>query len=131
MSRYRRSTPAAAWTAARALAILGRVGLAERAGHYVTELSGGEQQRVAIARALMNDPPLLLADEPTGNLDSTAGDSVMNLLTDLHREGRTIVLVTHDEQVAAFAKRELLIRDGLVAYDRAHGRPEPPALKSA
>ena len=102
----------------RALEILRRVGLAERAEHFVTELSGGEQQRVAIARALMNDPPLLLADEPTGNLDTAAGDSIMQLLTDLHREGRTIVLVTHDENVAGYAKRELLIRDGLLASDR-------------
>lgn len=106
---------------ARALAILGKVGLGGRAEHYVTELSGGEQQRVAIARALMNDPPLLLADEPTGNLDSAAGESVMKLLTELHREGRTIVLVTHDEGVAAYAHREILIRDGLVAADR----PQP------
>jgi putative ABC transport system ATP-binding protein len=115
----------------RALAILKRVGLAERAEHYVTELSGGEQQRVAIARALMNDPPLLLADEPTGNLDTAAGDAIMKLLTELHREGRTIVLVTHDESVASYAKRELLIRDGLLASDRAQGRPGPVALKSA
>jgi len=115
----------------RALAILKRVGLAERAEHYVTELSGGEQQRVAIARALMNDPPLLLADEPTGNLDSAAGEAIMRLLTELHGEGRTIVLVTHDENVAAFAKRELLIRDGLLASDRARGGPAAVALKSA
>ena len=115
----------------RALSILKRVGLAERADHYVTELSGGEQQRVAIARALMNDPPLLLADEPTGNLDSAAGEAIMHLLTELHGEGRTIVLVTHDENVAAFAKRELLIRDGMVASDRARGEPAAVALKSA
>lgn len=103
----------------RARALLERVGLAQRAGHFVSELSGGEQQRVAIARALMNDPALLLADEPTGNLDSAAGDAIMELLTGLHREGRTVVLVTHDEQVAAHAERELLIRDGTIAGDRA------------
>jgi len=111
---------------ARALAILGRVGLAERAEHFVTELSGGEQQRVAIARALMNDPPLLLADEPTGNLDSASGEAIMALLTELHREGRTIMLVTHDENVAAYARREILIRDGTVASDRAQ-QPSPAA----
>ena len=107
----------------KALALLKRVGLAERSGHFVTELSGGEQQRVAIARALMNNPPLLLADEPTGNLDSAVGDSIMALLTELNREGLTIVLVTHDEQVASYAARELLIRDGVLASDRA--RPPP------
>ena len=103
----------------RARAILERVGLGARADHYISELSGGEQQRVAIARALMNDPPLLLADEPTGNLDTAAGASIMALLTELHHEGRTIVLVTHDEQVAAYAGREMVIRDGLLATDRA------------
>lgn len=102
----------------RARALLARVGLAGRAGHYVSELSGGEQQRVALARALMNDPPLILADEPTGNLDSAAGDAVMELLTALNAEGRTIVLVTHDERTASFARRELLIRDGILASDR-------------
>jgi putative ABC transport system ATP-binding protein len=106
---------------AKASAILRRVGLADRAGHFATELSGGEQQRVAIARALMNDPPLLLADEPTGNLDSAAGASIMELLSDLHQEGRTIVLVTHDEQVASYAGRELLLRDGFLVSDRQHG----------
>ncbi|MBM4196299.1 MAG: ABC transporter ATP-binding protein [Gammaproteobacteria bacterium] len=110
---------------ARARTILERVGLGQRADHFVTELSGGEQQRVAIARALMNDPPLILADEPTGNLDSAAGESVMRLFTELHREGRTIVLVTHDEAVAAFARRELVIRDGVIASDK------PMAQRSA
>ena len=105
----------------KAAALLERVGLGDRVDHFVSELSGGEQQRVAIARALMNDPPMLLADEPTGNLDTAAGNAIMDLLTDLHREGRTIVLVTHDEQVAGYARRELLIRDGVIATD--HARP--------
>ena len=103
----------------KARAALQRVGLTERVDHYATELSGGEQQRVAIARALINDPPLLLADEPTGNLDSAVGDTIMGLLVDLSREGRTIVLVTHDEHVASFADRELLLRDGALESDRA------------
>jgi putative ABC transport system ATP-binding protein len=103
----------------KALAALQRVGLEDRASHFATELSGAEQQRVAIARALINDPPLLLADEPTGNLDSAAGNSIMTLLTALHRAGRTIVLVTHDEHVASFADRELFLRDGALASDRA------------
>ena len=102
---------------AKALATLQRVGLADRAHHFATELSGGEQQRVAIARALMNDPPLLLADEPTGNLDSAAGESIMKLLTALHRDGRTIILVTHDEHVASYASRELMMRDGALVSD--------------
>jgi putative ABC transport system ATP-binding protein len=102
----------------RALAGLERVGLGGRAHHYGTELSGGEQQRVAIARALINDPPLILADEPTGNLDSAAGAEVMAILSQLHREGRTVVLVTHDDAVAAYAEREILFREGVLASDR-------------
>jgi putative ABC transport system ATP-binding protein len=107
---------------AKALATLHRVGLADRAHHFATELSGGEQQRVAIARALMNDPPLLLADEPTGNLDSAAGESIMQLLTALHQDGRTIILVTHDEHVASYASRELMVRDGSLVSDVAHDK---------
>jgi putative ABC transport system ATP-binding protein len=103
----------------KAMALLNRVGLGDRAEHFVSELSGGEQQRVAIARALMNDPPVLLADEPTGNLDSAAGESVMELLTQLHKDGRTILIVTHDEATAAYAERALLIADGTIASDRA------------
>lgn len=99
---------------ARAAAALERVGLQHRQRHYASELSGGEQQRVAIARALINDPALILADEPTGNLDGAAGASVMALLADLHREGRTIIMVTHDPAVAAHGNRTLLIRDGVV-----------------
>jgi len=98
----------------RAAAALERVGLGHRQRHYASELSGGEQQRVAIARALINDPALIFADEPTGNLDEAAGAGVMTLLTEMHREGRTIVMVTHDPAVAAFAERTLSIRDGVV-----------------
>ena len=105
--------------------LLGRVGLSERGEHFISELSGGEQQRVAIARALMNDPPLLLADEPTGNLDSASGESIMELLTELHQEGRTIILVTHDTNIASYSQREFLIRDGIIAYDRAPAGKRP------
>jgi putative ABC transport system ATP-binding protein len=103
----------------RAAKALERVGLAHRHRHFASELSGGEQQRVAIARALINDPALIFADEPTGNLDETAGRSVMDLLTELHHEGRTIVMVTHDPTVAAFAQRTLSIRDGVVYEQKA------------
>jgi putative ABC transport system ATP-binding protein len=102
----------------KALEALERVGLGARAHHYGTELSGGEQQRVAIARALINDPPLILADEPTGNLDSAAGAEVMCILRELHQEGRTVVLVTHDDAVAAYAEREILFKDGVLRSDR-------------
>jgi putative ABC transport system ATP-binding protein len=102
----------------KALSLLESVGLANRSGHFITELSGGEQQRVAIARAMMNDPPLLLADEPTGNLDTAAGEAIMDLLTTLHGEERTIILVTHDEAIASYAQRELLIQDGVIASDK-------------
>jgi putative ABC transport system ATP-binding protein len=102
----------------RALGALQRVGLAARASHFATELSGGEQQRVAVARALINSPALILADEPTGNLDLVAGREVMGLLTDLYQEGRTILLVTHDDAVAAYASREILLRDGSVVSDQ-------------
>lgn len=102
----------------RALSSLERVGLAARAQHFATELSGGEQQRVAIARALINDPALILADEPTGNLDLNAGREVMRLLQELHNEGRTILMVTHDDAVAACASRELLLQDGEMVSDR-------------
>jgi putative ABC transport system ATP-binding protein len=101
----------------RALTLLERVGLADRAGHYGTELSGGEQQRVAIARAMINHPVLILADEPTGNLDHNVGREVMRLLSELHREGRTIVVVTHDDAVAAYAAREIVLRDGVIVSD--------------
>jgi putative ABC transport system ATP-binding protein len=101
----------------RALSALERVGLKDRAKHYATELSGGEQQRVAIARALINNPPLILADEPTGNLDSAAAADVMHILQDLNREGRTILLVTHDGSVAKYAEREVVLKDGSICSD--------------
>jgi putative ABC transport system ATP-binding protein len=103
----------------RATAALERLGLGDRLRHEPTELSGGQQQRVAIARALVTDPALLLADEPTGNLDSHAGAEVMALLHDLHRSGRTIVLITHDATVAATAGRQVRIADGRIAEPEA------------
>jgi putative ABC transport system ATP-binding protein len=102
----------------RALGALDRVGLGGRASHFASELSGGEQQRVAVARALINSPALILADEPTGNLDLNAVREVMGLLSDLNHEGRTVLLVTHDDAVAAYASREILLRDGGVISDR-------------
>jgi putative ABC transport system ATP-binding protein len=99
----------------KARAALEKVGLGSRGNHYGTELSGGEQQRVAIARALINDPPLILADEPTGNLDSDAGAGIMALLAALNREGHTIVIVTHDDAVASYASREIRLKDGVVS----------------
>src|SRR6266481_3644918 len=98
----------------RAQSVLERVGLGKRANHFAAELSGGEQQRVAVARALINNPALILADEPTGNLDHASGTEIMRLLQTLHEEGRTIVLVTHDDAVAAFAAREILLLDGVI-----------------
>jgi putative ABC transport system ATP-binding protein len=103
----------------KAQASLERVGLENRENHFATELSGGEQQRVAIARALINNPALILADEPTGNLDVAAGEEVMRLLQALNREGRTILLVTHDNAVAAYASREFFLRDGAIVSDKS------------
>jgi putative ABC transport system ATP-binding protein len=97
---------------ARAQVALERLGLADRVDHVPTELSGGQQQRVAIARALVTEPALLLADEPTGNLDSTSGAEVMALLTQLNAAGRTIVMITHDAEVASRARRQVHVRDG-------------------
>lgn len=103
---------------ARAAELLRAVGLGDRAEHYPVQLSGGEQQRVALARAFILRPPIVLADEPTGNLDSTNGAHVMDLLLDLNRsEGTTLVLVTHDPAVAAHASRVLTVRDGEVISD--------------
>ena len=101
-------------SAARAAELAELVGLGDRLHHRPTELSGGQQQRVAIARSMSNDPAILLADEPTGNLDSATGDSIMALLTDLNAQGRTIVMVTHEPDVAAHASHRLHMRDGKV-----------------
>jgi putative ABC transport system ATP-binding protein len=101
----------------RALAALERVGLGERANHMPNELSGGQQQRVAVARALVTDPAMILADEPTGNLDTTSTVEVMKLLVELNDSGRTVVLITHEPEVAEFAKRVIELRDGQIVRD--------------
>ena len=106
--RFARSEP-------RARRLLDEVGLTERAHHYPSQLSGGEQQRIAIARALANDPPIVLADEPTGNLDSTNGRHIMELLQSVHRtRNTTLVLVTHDAELAGMADTRITLRDGRV-----------------
>jgi putative ABC transport system ATP-binding protein len=106
----------------RAVETLDRVGLADRMDHKPSELSGGQRQRVAVARALVNRPSLLLADEPTGNLDSKTADDIMRLFDDLHRSGQTILLVTHEHDIALHAHRTVTLRDGVISDDVPTGR---------
>jgi putative ABC transport system ATP-binding protein len=106
----------------KSLAALNAVGLKDRASHLPTQLSGGEQQRVAIARALVMSPPIILADEPTGNLDSATANEIMGLFERLSREGMTVVLVTHEADIAAHARRLVQFRDGRIVRDEATRR---------
>ncbi|WP_305046578.1 ABC transporter ATP-binding protein [Geoalkalibacter sp.] len=108
---------AAAQKRAQALEVLERVGLAGRAAHLPSQLSGGEQERVAVARALVNKPPLLLADEPTGSLDTATSEEIMDLLTSLNHDGQTIVMVTHNEENRRYFHRMVQLRDGMVTAD--------------
>jgi putative ABC transport system ATP-binding protein len=102
----------------RAGELLARVGLGDRLDHKPTELSGGQMQRVAIARALAMNPDIVLADEPTGNLDSTAGSDIMSLFTELWQQGRTMIIITHDPALARRASRVVEIRDGRIVHDQ-------------
>lgn len=115
----------------KALEALASVGLGERAYHNPTELSGGENQRVAIARALINDPLLILADEPTGNLDTRSGEEIMSILSGLHAQKRTIVMVTHDDHIASYAERIIHFLDGHIDNDQQNGRKYTPIREAA
>lgn len=112
----------------RSKSILERVGLGERMGNTRAQMSGGQQQRVAIARALVTEPSLIFADEPTGNLDSKSGDEIMHLFLELHQEGKTIVMVTHEEDVAAFAERIVRVKDGKVLSDKKQKQKKSPLV---
>jgi putative ABC transport system ATP-binding protein len=111
-----------------ARSLLGQVGLENRAEHRPTELSGGQQQRVAIARALVNNPSLILADEPTGNLDTSSGAAVMQLLSDLHHAGRTVLVVTHDPRMTRFATHKIFLLDGRIVSEEDY---QSAALESS
>ena len=108
--------------------VLGSVGLADRVHHKPNEMSGGQRQRVAVARVLVNKPSILLADEPTGNLDTTTGNEIMALFEKLYKEGNTIILVTHEEDIARHARRIIRIRDGLIAADEHRDEAAPKAI---
>lgn len=110
------------WRHERAVELLTRVGLGDRTEHMPNEMSGGQRQRVAIARALANEPPLILADEPTGNLDTASSIEIMELFSQLHDEGATVVVVTHEEEIAAFTDRVIKFRDGRIISDVKNGR---------
>jgi len=114
----------------KALDVLDAVGLADRINHQPQELSGGQAQRVAIARALVNDPLIILADEPTGNLDTKSGVEIMQVLEALHRQGSTIVLVTHEEEIAAYAQRVIHFLDGRIDKDLLNGKESTQARRS-
>jgi putative ABC transport system ATP-binding protein len=124
--------PAAA-RRAKAMAALAQVGLAERADHYSNQLSGGQQQRVAIARALVNEPAIIMADEPTGNLDTQTSEEIMGIFQKLNSHGITIIMVTHETDIAAFTGRQIIFRDGLIISDtlNAEQRVSSTALKEA
>jgi putative ABC transport system ATP-binding protein len=115
----------------RALQALESVGLSDRAEHVPSELSGGQQQRVAVARALVTNPALILADEPTGNLDSVASGDVMDIFSEVHRAGRTVVVITHEEEVAARAHRVIRLRDGQIVSDTTSDRVAAPAAAAS
>ena len=117
---------------ATARAVLERVGLADKLKHFPNQLSGGQQQRVSIARALVGSPSVILADEPTGALDSKTGRDVLHLLQELHREGNTVILITHDNSIAAQAQRIVRLEDGKIIYDGPVNEKDaftPAALK--
>jgi len=115
----------------RARNLLTRVGLQDRMNHHSNQLSGGQQQRVAIARALANQPALLLADEPTGNLDSQSGNEILEIFEELHQQGQTIVMITHDPLIAQRANRCITLLDGRVVADESTKAPTPPALQGS
>ncbi len=101
----------------RATEVLNQVNLSDRMDHKPNELSGGQRQRVAIARALVNKPSIILADEPTGNLDSKTSEEIMGLFNEIHKNGNTVILVTHEEEIAAYAHRIIRLRDGIIEKD--------------